>query len=106
MFFRVESEVQPPLRRCGRRGRHLFFGVTAPKLPVPLMMMRPLHFAAVLPFSLFLHSVLTDVGADSVLFSSFPFTDVLSSISPYEGALTLPFIIYKIAFVFLSILPL
>ena len=66
----------------------------------------PFDLAAVLPLTLLLYTVLTNVSTDSVLFTSFPFANVFAAISPNECAITFTFIIDKLTSVHLSIFPL
>jgi hypothetical protein len=66
---------------------------------------KPPLFAAVHPLALTLDAILADVGANSVLLTSLPVTDVLSAIGPDKRALAFAFVVYKVTLVFLSISP-
>ena len=65
----------------------------------------PFDLAAILPLSLLLHSVLTNVGTDTVLLSGLPFADVFAPISPYECAIAFTLIIDELTGVHLSVFP-
>ena len=69
------------------------------------LFVEPLDLAAVLPLTLLGNAFLADVGADAVLFSCFPFADILAAISPNEGTLTLTLIVNELASVCLAVLP-
>jgi hypothetical protein len=50
-------------------------------------------------------SVFADVRADTVLFSSFPLSYVLSAVGPDEGTLTFTFVVDEVTLIFFSISP-
>ena len=66
----------------------------------------PLDLPSVLPLALLLHSVLTDISADSMLFACFPFADVLAAVCPDESTVALSLIIDELTRVHLAIFPL
>jgi hypothetical protein len=66
---------------------------------------KPPLFAAGHPLALTLDAILADVGANSVLLTSLPVTDVLSAIGPDKRALAFAFVVYKVTLVFLSVSP-
>ena len=74
-------------------------------LSVVALSIQPAHFTAILPLTLLGNSIFTDVSANTVLFSCFPLTDVLSSVSPDESALALSLIIHEVSFTLLAIFP-
>ena len=65
----------------------------------------PSNFASVLPFSLLLDALLTYVGADTVLLTGLPQTNIFAAISPYEFSLALALVVYELARIHLAVLP-
>ena len=79
--------------------------ILLPAVILAVCLANPADLASVLPLSLLLNAILTDVSSDAVLFARFPFSDILAAISPYECAMSLTLIIYELAAVALAVLP-
>ena len=73
---------------------------------VTLVIADPSNFAAILPLTLLLDTLLTDVRANAVLFAGLPCSDVFAAIGPDEGSVALALIVDELAAVHLAVLPL
>ena len=66
----------------------------------------PLDFTTVLPFTLLLDTLFADISADSMLLASLPLANIFATILPNKGTMAFTFIVYELATVHFTILPL